>query len=64
MNELSKASRKPMASSASSVPAVRRGYGGRSAQELLQERHVRLLEAGLTLFCTLGYQHTRIDVIC
>jgi AcrR family transcriptional regulator len=56
--------RKPMASSASRAPVARRGYGGRSAQELLQERRERLLEAGLTLFCTLGYQHTRIDVIC
>lgn len=48
----------------STPPAFRRGYAGRSAQELLQERRQRLLEAGLTLFCTLGYQHTRIDAIC
>ncbi len=42
----------------------RRGYGGRSAQELLQERRERLMAAGLTLFCTVGFQHTRIDAIC
>lgn len=43
---------------------ARRGYGGRSAEELLLERRQRLMAAGLTLFCTLGFQHTRIDAIC
>lgn len=45
-------------------PTTRRGYGGRSAQTLWLERRQRLLEAGLTLFCTLGYQKTRIEALC
>lgn len=45
-------------------PAGRRGYGGRSAQTLLEERRQRLLEAGLALFCTQGYQKTRIEALC
>ena len=42
----------------------KRGYGGRSAQVLLLERRQRLLEAGLSLFCSQGYQKTRIDHLC
>ncbi len=45
-------------------PVRRRGYGGRSAQALMLERRERLLAAGLALFCTQGYQKTRIEALC
>lgn len=51
------------------VPATtadgrRRGYAGRSADELMQERRQRLIETGLTLFTTRGYHKTPIELIC
>lgn len=43
---------------------ARRGYGGRSAAELAEERRQRLLAAALELFGTQGYQATPVDRIC
>ncbi len=42
----------------------RRGYGGRSAAQLQQERRQRLLDTGLELFGTQGYAATNIEQIC
>jgi AcrR family transcriptional regulator len=42
-------------------PRHRRGYGGRSAQELKQER---LIASGLELFAKRGYQRTQIELLC
>lgn len=44
--------------------ATRRGYGGRSAEELKAERRERLLAAAMELFGTQGYLATRIEHIC
>lgn len=43
---------------------TRRGYGGRSAEELHAERRERLLAAAMELFGTQGYHATRIEHIC
>jgi AcrR family transcriptional regulator len=72
------ASRKPSAAARARVPAPvreraphavaavapRRGYGGRSGTELLAERRLRLLDAGMELFATRGYAHTPIELLC
>ena len=42
----------------------RRGYGGRSADELAQERRQRLLDTGFELFGTQGYASTNTEQIC
>lgn len=42
----------------------RRGYGGRSADALAQERRQRLLDAGFELFGTQGYASTNTEQIC
>lgn len=53
--------------STSGRPAVakpRRGYGGRSAEQLQRERRERLLEAALELFAERGYAGAPIEIIC
>jgi len=45
-------------------PAPRRGYGGRTQDELREERRRRLLDSALELFATRGYHGTPIDVLC
>lgn len=42
----------------------RRGYAGRTAQELSHERRQRLMETGLELFGTNGYLPTTVEKIC
>lgn len=42
----------------------RRGYAGRSAEQLQRERRERLLEAALDLFAERGYAASPIEVIC
>jgi AcrR family transcriptional regulator len=49
---------------ATTADGHRRGYAGRSADELMQERRQRLLEAGLGLFTARGYHKTPIELIC
>ncbi|HWI70806.1 MAG TPA: TetR/AcrR family transcriptional regulator [Baekduia sp.] len=39
-------------------------YGGRTAEERRAERRTRLLDAGLELFGTRGYQATSIEALC
>jgi AcrR family transcriptional regulator len=46
------------------APRQRRGYGGRSAEELRQERRARLIETGLQLFASRGYHRTQIELLC
>jgi AcrR family transcriptional regulator len=41
-----------------------RPYGGKSVAQRRHERRERLLDAGLELFGTLGYQATTIEAIC
>lgn len=42
----------------------RRGYAGRSAQELSIERRQRLMDTGVELFGTNGYLPTTVEKIC
>ncbi|TJY62982.1 TetR/AcrR family transcriptional regulator [Sinimarinibacterium sp. CAU 1509] len=57
--------RKPSTkSAAAATPRPRRGYAGRSADQLAAERHERLLEAAIELFATRGYHHTPIEALC
>lgn len=42
----------------------KRGYGGRSAEQLSQERYVRLMQTALELFGTVGYLPTTVEKIC
>ena len=42
----------------------RRGYAGRSAEQLRDERRERLNEAALALFAERGYAKTPIELIC
>lgn len=42
----------------------RRGYGGRSAEELSAERRQRLMDTALELFGTQGYAATPTDKLC
>jgi len=44
--------------------AVRRGYAGRSAEQLAGERRQRLLDAALDLFAERGFSKTTIEVLC
>lgn len=46
------------------APPRRRGYGGRSAEELAAERRQRLLDTALELFGTQGYAATPTDRLC
>lgn len=46
------------------LPKPRRGYGGRSAEQLQQERRNRLLAAALELFAERGYAKTPIEALC
>lgn len=46
------------------APRQRRGYGGRSAEELRQERRERLVATGLDLFASRGYHRTQIELLC
>lgn len=46
------------------VPPRRRGYGGRSAEELAAERRQRLLDTALELFGTQGYAATPTEKLC
>ena len=45
-------------------PKARRGYAGRSAEELVQERRQRLIDTGLQLFTSQGYSATNTEQIC
>lgn len=44
--------------------ATRRGYAGRSAEQLAGERRQRLLDAALDLFAERGFSKTTIEVLC
>ena len=46
------------------APRQRRGYGGRSAAQLQQERRARLIASGLDLFATRGYARSPIELLC
>lgn len=43
---------------------VKRGYGGRSAEQLAQERYERLMASALELFGTVGYLPTTVEKLC
>lgn len=47
-----------------SAPKPRRGYAGRTAEQLQRERRERLLEAALDLFGTRGYAASPIEAVC
>lgn len=53
-----------MSRTPANTAATRRGYGGRSAEELRAERRERLLAAAMELFGTQGYLATRIEHLC
>ena len=42
----------------------KRGYAGRSAEQLMQERRQRLMDTALELFGTVGYVPTTVEKIC
>ena len=44
--------------------AAKRGYGGRSAEQLAQERYERLMASALELFGTEGYLPTTVEKLC
>lgn len=46
------------------VVAKRRGYAGRTAEQLAAERRQRLLDAALTLFAERGFSRTPIERLC
>lgn len=46
------------------APPKRRGYGGRSADELAAERRERLMQTALELFGTAGYAATSTEKLC
>ena len=48
----------------SRVPPKRRGYAGRTSEQLAAERRLRLLEAALTLFADRGFSRTPIELLC
>lgn len=43
---------------------VKRGYGGRSAEQLTEERRQRLMASALELFGTVGYLPTTVEKLC
>jgi len=46
------------------IPPKRRGYAGRTSEQLAAERRLRLLEAALTLFAERGFSRTPIELLC
>ncbi|WP_293371702.1 TetR/AcrR family transcriptional regulator [Nevskia sp.] len=46
------------------VPPKRRGYAGRTSEQLAEERRHRLLEAALALFAERGFSRTPIEMLC
>lgn len=46
------------------TPPKRRGYAGRSAEQLAEERRQRLLDAALDLFADRGFSRTPIELLC
>lgn len=46
------------------IPPKRRGYAGRTSEQLAAERRSRLLEAALTLFAERGFSRTPIELLC
>lgn len=46
------------------IPPKRRGYAGRSSEQLAAERRHRLLEAALDLFAERGFSRTPIELLC
>ncbi len=46
------------------VPPKRRGYAGRTSEQLAAERRLRLLEASLALFADRGFSRTPIELLC
>ncbi len=51
-------------SGSGAVVAKRRGYAGRTAEQLAEERLQRLLDAALTLFAERGFSKTPIELLC
>ena len=43
---------------------TKRGYGGRDAEQLAQERRQRLMDTALELFGTVGYLPTTVEKLC
>ncbi len=43
---------------------AKRGYGGRSAEQLTEERRQRLMASALELFGTVGYLPTTVEKVC
>jgi len=52
------------AAGADAVVTKRRGYAGRTAEQLAAERRQRLIEAALTLFADRGFSRTPIELLC
>lgn len=48
----------------SRIPPKRRGYAGRTSEQLAAERRLRLLEAALSLFAERGFARTPIEMLC
>lgn len=46
------------------IPPKRRGYAGRTSEQLAAERRHRLLEAALDLFAERGFSRTPIELLC
>lgn len=46
------------------TPPKRRGYAGRTSEQLAAERRQRLLEAALDLFAERGFSRTPIELLC
>lgn len=46
------------------VPPKRRGYAGRTSEQLAAERRHRLLESALSLFAERGFSRTPIELLC
>lgn len=61
--EATVAARAP-AAGAGAVITKRRGYAGRTAEQLAAERRQRLLDAALSLFSERGFSRTPIELLC
>lgn len=46
------------------IPPKRRGYAGRTSEQLAEERRQRLLESALALFADRGFSRTPIELLC
>lgn len=46
------------------IPPKRRGYAGRTSEQLAAERRHRLLESALDLFADRGFARTPIELLC